>query len=224
MQKKLLLLLVLLLFGLGMPQATSIIGGSSLITTSNVSQLETWLGETNLALTKIFSKSANGASAAAFHSHADNQGRTFTLIEIINGSDTRIVGGYYSRSWSSVRSYDRSAGGSFLFNLTSSTLYSHSRFDYYAYDDDRYGPTWGGGHDLYINNTLSGGYANIGHDYGDPGQYGQAAYRNAFTGSYSSWTVGGLEVFTIAEDQAPEPASLALLCIALAAVGITRKK
>lgn len=209
-------LIIFVFFCIVSLQATSIIGGSSLINTSNVLQLESWLGESNLALTKVFSKSVDGASASAFHAKSDNKGRTFTLIQIINGSDVRVVGGYNSLSWTSMNSYNYSAAGSFLFNLTSSTLYAHSRYNHYVYDHVSYGPTWGGGHDLHINSSLTGGYANIGHNYGDTSQYATTAYRNSFTGTYSSWTVGELEVFTIAQDMVPEPASMILLGIAIA--------
>lgn len=223
LMKYVMIITLIFVYVLGI-QATSIIGGSSIISTSHVLQLESWLGESNLALTKIFSKYNDGASSSTFHSKVDNKGRTFTLMQIINGSDVRIVGGYNSLSWLSNASYNYSAAGSFLFNLTSSTLYANSRFNYYTYNHTDYGPTWGGGHDLYINSTLSGGYANIGHTYGDYNQYNTTSYQNSFTGSYSSWSVGELEVFTISQDIVPEPASMILLGMAIAILWNIRKR
>ncbi len=230
-----------LVFGtVGVGHSTSIIGGSSLIDTDDVMQLESWLGEDNLALTKIFSKSADGASAGDFHEHVDNQGRTFTLIEVINTiktdnithvettTDVRIIGGYASQSWTSTGGYnDHAAPESFLFNLTSATLYSRTTNGHYMYNDASYGPTWGGGHDLKINDTLSGGVANIGFSYGDTSKYGDDDYQKAFAGSKSSWTIGELEVFTIASDSSPvpEPSTMILLGAGLLGLaGFGRKK
>lgn len=67
---------------------------------------------------------------------------------------------------------------------------------------------------------------NIGHSYGDTSQYTETAYRNAFAGSYNAWAVGGLEVFTIAEDttQVSEPGMLALFSLGLAGLGFARRR
>ena len=94
---------------------------------------------------------------------------------------------------------------SFLFTLYNTygyrpqklTLY---RWRYYAiYDSSGYGPTFGGGHDLYIRdyaNTYSGSYTNAGHTYYSPyGCSGYRSYCSVFAGSYRSFTLSDIEVF-----------------------------
>jgi hypothetical protein len=217
----------------GPANAGTIIGGSALLGAGDVSQLETWLGEGPLALTNVYTKQT-GDTSSNFHGAVNGQGRTFTLIELVNGGSSHFIGAYNPQSWHSGGAYnfttvaDRTA---FLFNLTDQLLYSQimssPNGQYQTYNHVSYGPSFGGGHDLYINSTLSGGYANIGYSYGDPSQYANAAYRNAFTGSYASWTVGGLETFTIAEDtssQVPEPGMLAIIGLGLIGIGYARRR
>ncbi len=198
-------------------------GGSSLIGGSEVNQLETWLGQGELTLTKIYTKSL-GDSAADFHAAANGKGATFTLIEVINNGVSRIVGGYNPLSWNSSGTYNFSNTAAdqtaFLFNLTDALLYEQFG-PRQTYNHANYGPTFGGGHDLYIDTALAGGYANIGHTYGDNSQFGQAAYRNAFTGSYNSWSVGGLEVFTLSAAliTVAEPASWLVFVLGLLTLG-----
>lgn len=201
-------------------------GGSSLIGGSEVNQLETWLGQGELTLTKIYTKSL-GDTSADFHAAADGRGATFALIEVINNGVSRIVGGYNPLSWNSSGTYsfsntvaDQTA---FLFNLTDGLLYEQFA-PRQTYNHANYGPTFGGGHDLYIDTALAGGYANIGHTYGDNSQFGQAAYRNAFTGSFDAWSVGGLEVFTLSAAliTVAEPASWLVFVLGLLALGACR--
>ena len=65
------------------------------------------------------------------------------------------------------------------------------------FNQSTHGPTFGGGHDLTINGSLSGGQANIGFSFGDTTQFGSGIYRNEFTGSFQSWSVNAIEVFTV---------------------------
>ncbi|MEM6371965.1 MAG: PEP_CTERM-anchored TLD domain-containing protein [Pseudomonadota bacterium] len=193
--------------------AATVTGGSGILTTATANQLETWLGEGPIGLTAIFSKTT-GSRSSDFHAAADGKGRTFSVIELDNGN---VIGGYNPLSWeSSSRYLYQSNSTAFLFNLTTSVKYDHTRSTHVTYNRINYGPTFGGGHDLYVNQALSGGYANIGYNYGDTSQYGRASYRNAFTGSYSNWTITKLDVFTIAPIAAvPLPAGGALLLTGL---------
>lgn len=221
---------VLVLFGTASAaNAGTIIGGSSMLTGGDVNQLEIWLGEGPLQLTNIYSK-ASGDTSFDFHAAADGQGRTITLIEVINGAVSHVVGGYNPQSWSSTNNYNYTTSAAdmtaFLFNLTDQIVYEQN-YRWQTYNRGSYGPTFGGGHDLYISGNLSGGYANIGHTYGDRSQYGSSAYRNAFTGSYDSWSVGALEVFTIAADETPQvpaPGALAIFCLGLVGIGYARRR
>ena len=110
-------------------QATTIIGGSALLTPASASQLETWLGEGPLTLTNIFTKTA-GSTTADFHVAADGQGRTFSIMEVSGLVDipsglpvagTYVIGGYNPESWSSADQWHFSPPygfDAFIFNLT----------------------------------------------------------------------------------------------------------
>jgi hypothetical protein len=62
-----------------------------------------------------------------------------------------------------------------------------------------YGPTFGGGHDIYISNNANAGtssYANLGHAYRPPSgyTYGSTKARNLLAGTYK-FTPNEVETF-----------------------------
>ena len=196
--------------------AATIIGGSTLLNTTDANLLESWLGEGPIALTNIFTKQS-GDDSVDFHTAVDGQGATFTIIQLDNGN---TIGGYNPISWQSASYYNGSGDlSAFLFNLTSQLKLDQSQnIPYQTYNRSNYGPTFGGGHDLYVDSALAGGYANIGHTYAAPPgtSYGSSDARNTFAGSYRDWTITGLEVFSIAPmTPVPLPAGLPLLGSAL---------
>ena len=213
-----------------------ILGGSSLLSPTDLAQLEAWLGEGQLTLTNIFTKDPtkpNRNDSLDFHLAVDGQGRTFTVMSVVDpdGADvySGLVGGYNPRSWSQIGSYNTSnsfaARTAFLFNLTSDTLFPqqiHDRGFFQTFNLASYGPTFGAGHDLWVNATLTVGYSCL------------YSYHNLFStcdaiagGHYDSanMAIGGLEVFSIAPYAAvPEPGMLALLSIGFLGVVAVRRR
>ena len=109
-----------------------------------------WSGGKNIEL--LYRGTRDGMSADTFHNKCNNKGPTITLIKNDKGN---IFGGYASISWTSYGDY-RSAPDSFIFTLTniygiSPTKFSNSNTNYSIYDYSSYGPTFGAGHDFYIN-------------------------------------------------------------------------
>ena len=200
-------------------------GSSALLTQNYANQLETWLNEGPITLTRIFSKSINGSSSSAFHNNVDGKGRTFSLIKVDGGYD-ELIGGYNPTSWDTSTNYRHSLNtgdySAFIFNLTENRIHRQigNKSQYYqTYNNINYGPTFGGGHAIYVNANLSSGYTITHYTYnltqnlngyytygGGDGRniLGDAAYYDNGTGpgntthSYSyNLVYGDIETFTI---------------------------
>jgi len=124
-------------------------------------QVSKKIGET------IYVASIDGQSSSNFHSHCDGKGPTVVIVLTTTGN---IFGGYAASSWTTSGSYV-SAPTSFLFRLRPGRRHytvKKGRESYSIYRNSAYGPTFGGGHDLYIvSNALSStsSYTNGGHSY-----------------------------------------------------------
>lgn len=136
-------------------------------------QLADWLGVDDLVVTNVYDK-VDGDTSVDFHAAADNQGATITLIGATSTSCTfppcpslgqvQIIGGYNPLSWNGasgwtvtdVRTLPGSAAS--IFNLTAPQILTQ-RTQYQTYNALSYGPTFGQGHDMWVNNPLNGGYS-----------------------------------------------------------------
>ena len=227
--------------------AATIIGGSDLLSPTHATTIEDWLVNDPtlsysgpLGFTNIFDK-ATGDNSTDFHTAVNGKGPTFFVAEATDsrGGGTQIIGGFNPQSWNAIYSYnitpnaaDRTA---FIFNLTSGLRMDQETNtgsgQYQTYNGGVYGPTFGGGHDIYVNNTLSTGYAQSYSYCADPlhdcyDYYGDA---NIMGLRYAGNTVsfGAIEVFTITDDVSavPLPAGLPLMLGALAGLGaVSRRK
>ena len=65
------------------------------------------------------------------------------------------------------------------------------------YNNVNYGPTFGGGHDWYVNSTMNGGSCSLGYTYAcQTGSYGSSSCNTDFCGSSSgSWAIVDYEVW-----------------------------
>jgi hypothetical protein len=195
-----------------------------LLTAGYESQLEAWLGSGSLDFTNIYTKKT-GDSSVTFHNAVDNRGATVTLFEAIFNGQTYILGGYNPQSWSSSGYYNQTHSDAqrtaFVFNLTvpelrrqkltTDPLGAYVYGSYQTYNHASYGPTFGGGHDIHINHSLTTGY-EYAYSYG-PGVQ-STGDDGLLPGLYDgSWfTVGAIETYTLAPAQSvPEPSSLLIL-------------
>ncbi|MCC7698843.1 PEP_CTERM-anchored TLD domain-containing protein [Janthinobacterium lividum] len=200
--------------------------GTSLLSPGYQAQLETWLGEGNLALTNIYSKAA-GDTSLDFHKASDGKGRTFSVMEATNSSGkTWLVGGYNPQSWSSTDgmhvTMDDSQRTAFLFNLTAG--FRLQQLPQYfngdgigkdqTYNQSNYGPTFGYGHDLYVPQDLTHGGSSFLYTYNYPGQsLTGLSLLDGSTWHGNDVTFGAIQVFTISA--VPEPATYGLLLAGL---------
>lgn len=200
-------------------QAAVVIGGSSLLTETFLSQLESQLGEGPIALTNIFTKST-GSTSIDFHNAADNKGRTFVVMHATeDNGNTAVIGGYNPESWNSVAHTNTSQQSSFLFNLSISQFFLQ-RGPYVTLNQSSYGPSFGGGYDIFVDSSLNSGYSYL------------ATYTNTSSGksiidgsSYNGPNVsyGAMEVFTISQVPVPGAAWLFGSAI-LGLLGLKRRR
>lgn len=147
--------------------------------------------------TLLFRASRDGYTSQAFHAACDSQAPLFFVFKASTGY---IATAYTSVAFTSIGSYvTATSGTNWLNNLWNGSTTSTSKFyntiytQYSLYDNSSYGPTFGGGHDLYIPNNwnVNGGYTNTPHSYA-------GATNTTLFGVYSGWTIPEMEVYKIA--------------------------
>lgn len=206
---------------------------ADLMTPAYETQLEAWLGEGDLTLTHVFTKTTgDGLTSGDFHAAVDGQGRTFTLIsaDLYGDGDPILIGGYNPESWDSDTGWrlssptDRTA---FLFNLTTLTTQAQRTDVILGNDFGRFqtrnelglGPSFGGpdalpdNADLLVDRTLEAGltrqysYGPLGphFGFGGPGIDGREPSN---PGDAAPFFVVALDVYSISP--VPEPSSLVL--------------
>ncbi|MCU1327886.1 MAG: hypothetical protein JWN34_3256 [Bryobacterales bacterium] len=189
---------------------------ASLFTQSYRDQVAVWLGS-DVTFTSIYSQNV-GDDSVTWHAAVDGNGATVTLIQTSLG----LIGGYDPQSWSSLGDYNITPPGdrtAFIFNLSTSLLLPQAFSDGGAdqtYNYDRYGPTFGGGHDIYVDWSLASGYAYA-YSYGNGG--------NVFGGSYDEFSISKIETFTVSPaSPAPEPSTWILMVSSVGALFLSRRK
>jgi hypothetical protein len=120
----------------------------------------------------LYRASRDGYTNAAFHEKCDNKGATIFIAKITNSE--QIFGGYNPLYWDSISNNYKSTNDSFIFSFTNRKNLQTAKVGYcnkksnafYCYIN--YGPTFGGGHDIYCqdnnwyhNNPYSYSYIDL---------------------------------------------------------------
>jgi len=176
--------------------------GSKLIKGSWGSTLNKWTKHKK-GWKMIFRATKDGFSASSFRSKCSQKGPTIVVIKSSNGN---IFGGYNANPWNTSGSYTISMEN-FLFSFKRAgdkkkkpvqCKSNSSNNSYSAYDGSNYGPTFGGGHDLYLCdncNSTASSYSNLGYTYLCDGvTYGQQNAKDFLAGAYN-FTVAEYEVW-----------------------------
>ncbi len=180
-----------------------IFSNSAILSVEDQSLFMSWLPSDLLFHADLlYSSQNNGLSNATFHATCDLIPNTVTIVKATNGF---IFGGYNEGFWHSVLSgYTPNLLNNFLFSVTSETTHDHyQNLGFSIYSRSNYGPTFGGGHDLFVNLDGGVGYSNIGYGYRCAvGTNGSSACRNDFSGDYN-WTIESVEVWRLNSSGTP---------------------
>ena len=157
--------------------------------------IKSWIG-TNFTAKLCWRASRDGWSSSTFHSNCDNKKPSVTIIKV----GQYIFGGYTTVSWDGS-GYNQ-ASGSFIFSLRNkenrpsfkAPLKSQGT-PYAIYAGSNYGPTYGGGHDLYISSNAASNtnsHTDFGSTYQPPSGVSSA---NTILAGTRSFSPSEIEVF-----------------------------
>jgi hypothetical protein len=151
---------------------------------------------TSLQLKLLYRGSRDGFNAASFHARCDAANTTLTVIRSTTGY---ISGGYAAMSWTGNGQYKKSHDN-WIFSLYPTPLKLLCSDPTQAqYAGPSFGPTFGGGHDLHINNAMQSD-SNYSHPHSyqkkDP-QYPNTTYTKATLFGANKFTVAEIEVFQV---------------------------
>lgn len=174
--------------------------GSTLIDERNAAILLSFLPPSPKGWECIYKGTKDGFNTNNFHGKCDNKGETVVVIQSDSGN---IFGGYAPQPWGNTNQYTYDTK-TFLFSLVNKNgkaplkIGNNTNNKHSTYNASSYGPTFGGGHDIYIcanSNTTKSSYSNLGHSFKLPKYaYGTNEAKNFLAGSYNFLTKE-IEVF-----------------------------
>jgi hypothetical protein len=143
--------------------------------------------------TLIYKASRDGFGAEAFHLKCDGHANTLTIFK---AKETEFIfGAFTSAAWQSISHQYKCDEKAFLFSLTNrdnrpcKMKIQESKCRNAVYSSPRYGPTFGGGHDIYIANNANSrasSYSNLGLTFVHPEyEYESNETRTFLAGSYN---------------------------------------
>ena len=139
----------------------------------------------------LYKATRDGDSSSAFHNKCDGKSPTLTLVKTSNGYR---CGGFTNTPWESSRNYKKD-NNAFVFSMDTRIKYMSTN-DYSIYCYSGYGPTFGGGHDLYLANgflSTANNYCNCPYTY-------KTVKKSELTGGEYNFKVKECEVYQISYD------------------------
>ncbi len=139
---------------------------SKIIKKGEMEMIKSWINKKFLQTKLIYRLSKDGDKAADFHSKCDGKGPTLVIIENTIG---KRFGGFTSLKWTSENIYLKNDLTSFIFSIDNMTKFACTDQIYNIHGGLDYGPTFGGGHDLYITDQCSSSdnnYSKFPYSYG----------------------------------------------------------
>lgn len=166
---------------------------SSLAKGGDWSLIKKWLDKEykNKKIKQVYKGSKDGMNATIFHEKCNNKGPTITIMK---SKADKIFGAFMPDAWTSRNGYINTSK-SWLFSLTAKAKYTMNDASTYSqyggYDYYTYGPTFGGGHDIYLCTDFGSSNSNYcnRHSYNFPD-------NTTLTGGYN-FTIEEIEVYSL---------------------------
>lgn len=168
---------------------------SNILKQIDFAMIRKWLEKdfANKKFKQIYRGTKDGMTANLFHKNCDNKGPTIVVIK--SKTWGKIFGAFVDQAWTSKGSYINSTK-TFLFSVTNKAKYElidkNTHAQYGAYDNASYGPTFGGGHDIYLNANFGTSNCSVNrYSYNFPD-------ANSLVGS-SQFMVEEIEVYSLSK-------------------------
>jgi len=153
-----------------MERINNLFKDSAIVKNDEKKMINDWIdpyGEKNITCELLFRTSVNGDSASTFHQKCDGKGATITFIKTTNG---KRIGGFTMIPWTNAGGTYKEDPEAFIFSLDATQKFVQYRYSNNAvYHNSGYGPTFGGGFDIYLANgckSNQSSYCNSNHTYG----------------------------------------------------------
>jgi hypothetical protein len=152
----------------------------------------------------LYRGSRDGFGAEAFHSKCDGHENTLTILKARESSF--IFGAFTSVAWQSISHQYKCDENAFLFSLTNKDnkpckmKIKESKCRNAVYSSPRYGPTFGGGHDIYIANnanTRASSYSNLGLTFSHPEYEYDSNEAKSFLAGSHYFQLSEIEIYKI---------------------------
>jgi len=140
--------------------------GGNIVQTGESDMIINWLGK-KADFELCFRASIHGKSSQEFHNRCDGKGATISFIKTDSGFR---YGGFTSISWNGNNGYTYNDSSAFTFSLDKQTKWTNTN-GVNTYSHTSYGPTFGNGHDIYVNSNMCQGYAYMYSFRGNNGGY-----------------------------------------------------
>jgi hypothetical protein len=148
--------------------------GSAILSKNDQILLNNMIGNPNQRWKLCYKKSRDGSTSTTYHTLCDFRGPSVSVLMLANGY---VLGGYCKTSTrASVAGYiaDKDA---FIFSITNKSKFplGGSNDALAIYCNSSNGPTFGGGHDIYVSSTMTDTYCNFPYAYAYNGVTGIAS-------------------------------------------------
>ena len=169
--------------------------GTSFLQNDEKKQISEWIDkDKRIKFVLMYNNSKDSDSSSLFHQYCDG---IFPTVTIVLDTSGRRFGGFSTQSWSQSPAgtgYAR-APGSFIFNLSQKKRYSleDQMATNAVYRHNSYGPTFGGGHDLYISNSCKSNTSS----YCNKSSYITGNINLIGSGGQTNFQVSSYEVYQV---------------------------